>query len=167
MALRDWLGDYNGVATATVATTATVDLQIKGSVAKVATVSVAPPPKSANPLLDLNRKPGMNYLDRLKVKISEDACHSGATKVTKAPSVPFVAPYVAPPRQISTSRRVIFCRDCAHYLPSPPIHRPHGVPREAPGGCRQDRTRPDSWPPIFPFTGWLCDGWAATEAYKP
>ena len=63
MALRDWIGDSNGVATATVATTATVDLQIRGSVAKVATVSVATPPqKSANPLLDPNRKPGMNYI---------------------------------------------------------------------------------------------------------
>lgn len=41
MALRDWIGDSNGVATATVATTATVDLQIRGCVAKVATVSVA------------------------------------------------------------------------------------------------------------------------------
>ena len=62
MALRDWIGDSNGVATATVATTATVDLQIRGSVAKVATVSVATPPKSANPLLDPNKKPGMNYI---------------------------------------------------------------------------------------------------------
>ena len=167
MALRDWLGDSNGVATATVATTATVDLQIKGSVAKVATVSVAPPPKSANPLLDLNRKPGMNYLDRLKRKISEDARHMEAAKVTKASSVPFVAPEWAPPRQNSVARQVTFCRDCCHYIAAPPVHRPHGAPREAPGGCRQGRTTPDSWPPIYPFTGWLCDAWAATEAYKP
>ena len=64
-------------------------------------------------------------------------------------------------------RRVVFCRDCCHYIAVPPVHQPHGVPREAPGGCRQGWTRPDSWPPIYPFTGWLCDAWAATEAYKP
>ena len=68
---------------------------------------------------------------------------------------------------VQPPRRVVFCRDCCHYIAAPPVHRPHGTPREAPGGCRQGRTRPDSWPSIYPFTGWLCDAWAATEAYKP
>ena len=46
---------------------------------------------------------GMSYLARLKRKISEDAPRFGATKVSKAPFVPFVAPESAPLRQISTA----------------------------------------------------------------
>ena len=43
----------------------------------------------------------MSYLDRLKQKIREDAPRGEATKGTKAPYVPFVAPLPAPSRQIS------------------------------------------------------------------
>lgn len=43
----------------------------------------------------------MSYLDRLKRQISEDAPECEATKVSEAPSVPFVAPQAAPARQIS------------------------------------------------------------------
>lgn len=60
-------------------------------------------------------------------------------------------------------RRVIFCRDCRHYLPSPALHRPHGEPLPMPGGCTQDRTSPDSWPPIYPFTGHLCAAWTDAQ----
>lgn len=42
----------------------------------------------------------MSYLDRLKWKISENAPECEATKVSKAPFVPFVAPESAPFRQI-------------------------------------------------------------------
>ena len=45
----------------------------------------------------------MSYLDRLKRKISEFAPESEATKVSKAPFVPFVAPESAPFRQISAA----------------------------------------------------------------
>lgn len=46
----------------------------------------------------------MSYLDRLKRKISQqDAPRGGATKVTKAPFVPFVATPAAPLRQISAA----------------------------------------------------------------
>ena len=44
----------------------------------------------------------MNYLDWLKRKISEDVRHMEATKVSKAPSVPFVASEWASVCQIST-----------------------------------------------------------------
>ena len=44
-------------------------------------------------------------------------------------------------------------------IPSRPIPRPHGADLPAPGGCRQDRTSSDSWPPIYPFTGHLCAAW--------
>ena len=43
----------------------------------------------------------MSYLDRLKRKIREDAPRGEATKGTKAPYVPFVAPLPTPSRQIS------------------------------------------------------------------
>ena len=43
----------------------------------------------------------MSYLDRLNRKIREDAPRGEATKGTKAPYVPFVAPLPAPSRQIS------------------------------------------------------------------
>jgi hypothetical protein len=43
----------------------------------------------------------MSYLDRLKQKFREDAPQGEATKGTKAPFVPFVAPLPTPSRQIS------------------------------------------------------------------
>lgn len=45
----------------------------------------------------------MSYLDRLKVKISQDAPNAGATKVSKGAFVPFVATLSAPLRQISAA----------------------------------------------------------------
>lgn len=57
------------------------------------------------------------------------------------------------------ARRIVQCRDCAHYLPCPPIHRASGVVWEMPGGCARGRTSPDSKPPRYPFTGWYCDEW--------
>jgi hypothetical protein len=43
----------------------------------------------------------MSYLARLKARISEDAPEGQATKVSKAPCVPFVAPPPPPSRGIS------------------------------------------------------------------
>lgn len=57
------------------------------------------------------------------------------------------------------TRRVVQCRDCAQYIPSPPIRRASGVVWEMPGGCAEGRTHPEARPPIYPFTGWYCDGW--------
>lgn len=59
------------------------------------------------------------------------------------------------------TRRLVQCRDCAHYIPSPPIHRASGAIWEMPGGCAQGRTSPDDRPPIYPCTGWYCDGWTS------
>lgn len=53
------------------------------------------------------------------------------------------------------ARRIVHCRDCEHYIPSPPVHRASGGVWEMPGGCAQGRTSPDNRPPIYP-----CDGWA-------
>ncbi len=57
------------------------------------------------------------------------------------------------------ARRIVQCGDCAHYLPSPPIHRAGGAVWEIPGGCARGRTSPDRKPLRYPFTGWYCDGW--------
>ena len=57
------------------------------------------------------------------------------------------------------ARRLISCRDCAHYIASPPVHRASGAIWEMPGGCSGGRTFSDRRPPIYPFTGWYCDGW--------
>ena len=45
----------------------------------------------------------MSYLDRLKLKISQDGLGMGATKVSKAPYVPSVATPAARLRQISAA----------------------------------------------------------------
>jgi len=47
----------------------------------------------------------MSYLQRLKRKIPESAPKCEATKGTKAPYVPFVAPLSAPSRQISAANQ--------------------------------------------------------------
>lgn len=56
-------------------------------------------------------------------------------------------------------RRIVCCRDCEHYIPSPPAHRASGAVWEMPGGCAQGRTSPENLPPIYPCTGWYCDAW--------
>jgi hypothetical protein len=56
-------------------------------------------------------------------------------------------------------RRIVRCRNCAYYIPSPPVHRASGAIWEMPGGCAQDRTSPNAKPPIYPCTGWYCNGW--------
>ena len=48
----------------------------------------------------------MSYLARLKQKFPENAPHGKATKGSKAPSVPFVAPVPAPLRQISAATEI-------------------------------------------------------------
>lgn len=59
------------------------------------------------------------------------------------------------------ARRIVQCRDCEHYIPSPPVHRASGAVWEMPGDCAQGRTSPDNCPPIDPCTGWHCDGWTS------
>ena len=58
------------------------------------------------------------------------------------------------------ARHIVYCGDCAHYIPSPPVYRASGAVWKMPGGCTQGRTAPDARPPIYPFTGWYCDRWA-------
>jgi hypothetical protein len=59
------------------------------------------------------------------------------------------------------ARRIVQCHDCAHHIPSLPVHRPNAAAWEMPGGCEQGRTSPDNKPPIYPCTGWYCDGWVS------
>jgi tubulysin polyketide synthase-like protein len=62
------------------------------------------------------------------------------------------------------ARRIVHCRDCARYIPSPPILRSSRAIWEMPGGCSHGWTSPDKRPPIYPFTGWYCEGWAPKRA---
>lgn len=59
------------------------------------------------------------------------------------------------------SRRIVHCGDCVHHIAAPSIYRPSGSVWEMPGGCAIGRTSPDARPPIYPFTGWFCDGWVS------
>lgn len=61
----------------------------------------------------------------------------------------------------TSARRVVFCRNCAHYIASLPVHRASGAIWEMPGGCAEGRTSHDRRPPIYPFTGWYCDGYVS------
>ena len=61
------------------------------------------------------------------------------------------------------ARRIVYCRDCADYIPSAPVRRSGGAVWEMPGGCAQGRTSPDRRPPIYPCTGWYCDGWKSRK----
>lgn len=62
------------------------------------------------------------------------------------------------------NRRIVRCADCKHFLPSPPIYRAHGGVWETPGGCVENRTSPAKHPPIYPCSGWYCDGWASRRS---
>jgi hypothetical protein len=64
-----------------------------------------------------------------------------------------------------TQRQTVQCRDCAHYVPVPPIQRASGAAWEMPGDCSQGRTSPETRPPIYPCTGWYCDGWTAATKH--
>lgn len=57
------------------------------------------------------------------------------------------------------SRRIVMCGECAKYISEPVVRRKSGVIWEIPGGCTEGRTSPQSHPPIYPSTGWYCDGW--------
>ena len=59
------------------------------------------------------------------------------------------------------ARRIVKCRDCVHHIPSPSIRRASGAIWDMPGGCTQGRTSPAARPPIYPGTGWYCDGWTS------
>ena len=62
-------------------------------------------------------------------------------------------------------RRIVQCRDCGHYIPSPPIYRASGAIWGMPGGCAKSRTSPYRRPPIYPCTGWYCDGWVSRRTH--
>jgi len=66
-------------------------------------------------------------------------------------------------RERPAPRRIVRCRDCEHYIASPLVHRASGAVWEMPGGCAQDRTSPDARPPIYPCTGWYCNGWTSQQ----
>ena len=54
------------------------------------------------------------------------------------------------------AHRLIFCRDCIHHLPSEDSVSRSGFRHAEPSGCRLSLITPNSWPPIYAFTGWCC-----------
>jgi TubC N-terminal docking domain len=57
------------------------------------------------------------------------------------------------------------CRDCIHFISSASVTRASGLTWEMPGGCTQGHTSPERRPPIYPFTGWFCDGWTGRQVH--
>ena len=51
---------------------------------------------------------------------------------------------------------IVFCRDCQHHIPQPEIIARSGYAHATPSGCKLGIVAPDSWPPIYSFTGWCC-----------
>ena len=51
---------------------------------------------------------------------------------------------------------IVFCRDCQHYIPQPDTVSRSGFSHATPSGCELGLIAPDSWPPIYSFTGWCC-----------
>ena len=54
------------------------------------------------------------------------------------------------------AHHLVFCRDCVHHIPQPDAVSRTGAARATPGGCALGLIAPDSWPPIYSFTGWCC-----------
>ena len=54
------------------------------------------------------------------------------------------------------SHHLVFCRDCVHHLPQPTVVSRSGFPHATPSGCKLGLITPDSWPPVYRFSGWCC-----------
>ena len=51
---------------------------------------------------------------------------------------------------------IIFCKDCQHHIAQPDTVSKSGSIHAAPSGCTLGLITPESWPPIYAFTGWRC-----------
>ena len=51
---------------------------------------------------------------------------------------------------------IVFCKDCLHHIPQPDSVSRSGNTHATPSGCKLGLVTPDSWPPIYSFTGWGC-----------
>ena len=58
---------------------------------------------------------------------------------------------------------IVFCKDCAHHISQPAIVSQSGYAHATPSGCKLGLIAPDSWPPIYSFTGWCCPHHTATR----
>ena len=59
---------------------------------------------------------------------------------------------------------IVFCKDCVHHVPQPHITSRSGQPHATPSGCELGLIAPNSWPPIYSFTGWYCHNYAKTNS---
>lgn len=123
----------------------------------------------------------MNWLERARREIQGIAGRPTANAAEGSPMAATAVPNPDPPSGPGASigsndsvlspwmqetdaapgRRIVRCRDCAHFIPSAPVHRASGAVWEMPGGCSQARTSPDARPPIYACTGWYCAGWTS------
>ena len=62
------------------------------------------------------------------------------------------------------ARAIVFCKDCVHHLPQPDVIRQNGYAHAVPSGCELALIAPNSWPPIYSFTGWYCHNYAKTNS---
>ena len=58
---------------------------------------------------------------------------------------------------------IVFCKDCQHHIPQSDIMSQSGYAHATPSGCELGLIAPDSWPPIYSFTGWYCPHHTATR----
>ena len=58
---------------------------------------------------------------------------------------------------------IVFCHDCQHHMLQPDSPSRSGNTQATPSGCELGLIAPDSWPPIYSFTGWFCGDWVASE----
>ena len=58
---------------------------------------------------------------------------------------------------------IVFCKDCQHHIPRPDSISRSGHAHATPSGCKLGLIAPDSWPPIYSFTGWCCSRYLAAN----
>ena len=57
---------------------------------------------------------------------------------------------------------IVFCKDCLHHIPQPDSISRRGNTHATPSGCDLGLITPESWPPIYSFTGWRCPRYSET-----
>ena len=58
---------------------------------------------------------------------------------------------------------IVFCHDCQHHMRQSDVTSRSGHAQATPSGCKLGLSAPDSWPPIYSFTGWCCPHHRATR----
>ena len=62
------------------------------------------------------------------------------------------------------ARAIVFCEDCQYHMPQPDSPSQSGSVHATPSGCKLGVIAPNSWPPIYSFTGWCCAHYLKTNS---